>query len=176
MEESMVYIQNIKEEALKMNAAAVGKLGQKIKEKISEVGISVHALEKKAGLKQSAVQNILYGKSQKPSLHIMQAIAQALNCSVLELLEEETEINPSPGEYSSPPKTPLRGNNEIWNSDLYVDVISMVNVLSKKMSLSLSKEKMLNCAEEVYAYSLKNNKNKPDKHFAEWLVEKTSNS
>ncbi len=158
-----------------MNAATAGKIGQKIKEKISEVGISVHALEKKAGLKQSAVQNILYGKSQKPSLHIMQSIAQVLNCSVLELLGEETEMTPSPGR-SALKAAPPGGNNEIWNPDLYIDVISTINTLSKKMSLSLSKEKMLNCTEEVYAYSLKNNKNKPDQHFADWFIEKTSSS
>ncbi|MBS0272535.1 MAG: helix-turn-helix transcriptional regulator [Proteobacteria bacterium] len=152
-----------------MTKSTVGKISQTIKDKISEAGISVHAFEKKAGLKQSAVQNILYGKSKKPSLHIMQAIAQALNCTVLELMEgeDENETVPETKEQQSSLET-----ESSWNVDLYVEVLRTINTLAKKKRLLLSKDMMLDCAEEIYEYSLKNKKNKPDKHFADWLIEK----
>ena len=86
----MVLIQSGTTDRYKMGSAVT--ISQKLKNKISEVGISVHALEKKAGLKQSSIQNILYGKSKKPSFHIMQSIAQALNCTVTELLEEDHKV------------------------------------------------------------------------------------
>lgn len=151
----------------KMTKSTVGKISQTIKDKISEAGISVHAFEKKAGLKQSAVQNILYGKSKKPSLHIMQAIAQALDCTVLELMKDENETIPASKEHQSSLAT-----ESTWNADLYVEVLRTINILAKKKRLFLSKDKMLDCAEEIYEYSLKNKKNKPDKHFADWLIEK----
>ena len=155
-----------------MRANTAKKLSQKIKDKISEAGISVHALEKKAGLKQSAVQNILYGKSKKPSLHIMQSIAQALNCTVLELMEEESEVSLSEG--STRGKTPYSDSTIPWNANLFIEALNTVHMLSKKKHIFLSKEKMLDCGEEIYEYSAKNKKNKPDKHFAEWLIEKSS--
>ncbi len=142
-------------------------ISQKLKNKISEVGISVHALEKKAGLKQSSIQNILYGKSKKPSFHIMQSIAQALNCTVTELLEEDHQVVDE--------RPNLKSNSlQIWNAELYIDVLTVINTLSKSKNISFSKEKMFDCADEVYEYTLRNKKSKPDKSFADWLVEKTS--
>lgn len=156
-----------------MNAHPTKQIRHTLKEKISEANISVHALERKAGLKQSAVQNILYGRSKKPSFHIMQSIAQALNCTVSELMEEESESPP----LSTVSQENTNGSSSIraWNPDLYIEVLNIVNFLSKKKHFLVSKEKMFDCAEEIYAYSLKNNKKKPDKHFADWLLEKTLN-
>jgi transcriptional regulator with XRE-family HTH domain len=149
-----------------MSTKTAGMMSQKIKNRISEAGISVHALEKKAGLKQSSIQNIIYGKSKKPSFHIMQSIAQALNCTVTELLEEENEF--------AEKKEFSLDTTQTWNIDLYIDVLSIINMLSKQKNIFLSKEKMFDCAEEVYEYTLRNKKSKPDKSFAEWLIEKIS--
>ena len=154
-----------------MNTHPTKQIRQTLKEKISEAKISVHALEKKAGLKPSAVQNILYGKSKKPSFHIMQSIAQALNCTVSELTEEENDIASIP--IVNQENKNHSHSTRLWNPDLYVETFNVVNFLSKKKNFFLSKEKMFDCAEEIYEYSLKNNKTKPDKHFADWLLEKT---
>ena len=151
-----------------MNAIAPEQIGSNIKKKILENGVSVHSLEKKAGLKQSAIQNILYGKSKKPSLHLIQSIAKALNCTVSELLGEEfTESSHS--EIKEKKKDP---QIEFWNIDLYIETINVVNILSKKKRIQWSKSTFFNCVEEVYLYSLKNNKTKPDKHFTDWLIDK----
>lgn len=150
-----------------MTKSSVGVISQTIKDKISEAGISVHAFEKKAGLKQSAVQNILYGKSKKPSLHIMQAIAQALDCTVLELMGGKNVTAPLSKEHQ-----PSLAAESTWNIDLYIETLKTINILAKKKRLFLSKNNMLDCADEIYEYSLKNKKNKPDKHFADWLIDK----
>ena len=162
----MVSIQNIQKGDLKMSTSSGGMISQKIKHRISEAGISVHALEKKAGLKQSSIQNIIYGKSKKPSFHIMQSIAEALNCTVTELLEEANNPINERKELGSE-------TTQVWNADLYIDTLSTINNLAKHKSIFLSKEKMFDCAEEVYEYSLRNKKNVPDKSFADWFIEKT---
>ncbi|EKE10416.1 MAG: hypothetical protein ACD_16C00036G0006 [uncultured bacterium] len=152
-----------------MSVIAAEKIAHNIKKKISEVGLSVHALEKKAGLKQSAVQNILYGKSKKPSLHLIQSIAQVLHCTTSELLEEG--IGGLSRKENEEKPTILQ--TETWNVDLYIDTLRIINSLSKKNKNSLSKDEFFSCAEEIYLYSLKTDKLKPDKHFAEWLIDKT---
>ena len=73
-------------------------ISRHIKEKMVEKGLSAHALEKLAGLKLSAVQNIIYGRSKNPSVNILIPIAQALGCTVSDLLEEDREIAAAPKE------------------------------------------------------------------------------
>ena len=48
--------------------------------------LTFYELQKKAGLKPHAVQNILRGKSQKPSAELLQAIARELGCTIEDLL------------------------------------------------------------------------------------------
>jgi len=64
-------------------------LKQKIREKLNEQNLSVAALEKKAGLKMSAVRNILRGQTRKPSAYTLKKISDALNCKIDDLLVED---------------------------------------------------------------------------------------
>lgn len=153
-----------------MNIMASEKIGRNLKKKISQAGLSVHALEKKAGLKQSAVQNILYGKSKKPSLHLIESIAKVLNCTVSELLEENKVSAVSP-EIIKEEKEDLGAP---WNMDLYVETFNVIYALIKKKNILLPREKFVACSEEVYKYSLKTDKTKPDRHFADWIIDKSS--
>ncbi len=146
-------------------------LSLQIKEKITEKGLSTHALEKRAGLKPSAVQNILYGRSKNPSVTIVKAIAKALDCSVSELLGETDDI----------PKTSLQFKpvfstkniiSQEWDQDLYLRCFQELNVLLEKEKVCLSKGKILELAEEIYEYSQGNSLSIPDQYFAKWLVEK----
>ena len=56
---------------------------------IDKHNISVHALEKKAKLKIHSIQNILTGRSKKPSAETLQAIASVLGTTVEKLLSEK---------------------------------------------------------------------------------------
>ena len=151
-------------------------ISRHIKEKMVEKGLSAHALEKLAGLKLSAVQNIIYGRSKNPSVNILIPIAQALGCTVSDLLEEDREIAAAPKEEATAKAvaTATPSHNTLWNADLYIATFQIINALSKEKKITLSKDKMFSSVDETYAYSLKNKKNRPDKHFAEWLLEKMS--
>jgi len=61
-------------------------LVQQIEARMKVQNISVMALENKAGLKSHAVRNILTGKSKRPSALHVQAITEALRCTVKDLL------------------------------------------------------------------------------------------
>lgn len=144
------------------------EIGERIREKLIEAGLSVHALEKKAGLRPSAIQNILYGKSKKPSINTIQAIARALNCTVPDLLEENE--NPFQG-ISRQEEKYISQTNE-WNIDLYINTLKIVSNLLKNKNISLPKEKTLEYADEIYTYSLKTKSNAVDEIFADWIIEK----
>ena len=139
-----------------------------IKSKMEEKGISAHALEKMAGLRQSAVQNILYGRSKNPSIQILQAIAHALDCTVSDLIaEEESFIRTQTSASTTSSKT----SNAPWNCKLYIDCLGVVyRLLNKQEPVELNKELILDYVDEVYLYSLKSESNLADKNFAEWLL------
>lgn len=143
-------------------------ISRQIKEKMTERGLSAHALEKLAGLKLSAVQNIIYGRSKNPSMNILLPIAQALDCTVSELLEEDVPV----GGHKNISLAHTPTSNLPWNPDLYLATFQIMNTLAKNKNLALSREKMASGVEEAYAYSLKNKKSRPDRHFAAWLIEK----
>jgi len=133
-------------------------LSARLKQKMQEHNISAHALEKRAGLKSSAVHNILYGRSKNPSINLIQTIAEALNCTLNDLLDN----------YQS---TSAEINSE-WKSGLYIECLETVCHLLKSKKMDLPRQKILDCVDEVYLYSLKSELIKADKHFAEWIVMK----
>jgi transcriptional regulator with XRE-family HTH domain len=147
-------------------------LSMQIKEKITEKGLSTHALEKRAGLKPSAVQNILYGRSKNPSVTIVKAIAKALDCSVSDLLGEEADNVPKASLKFDPSFATKNIISQEWDQDLYLRCFQELNVLLEKERVFLSKGKILELAEEIYEYSQGNSLSVPDQYFAKWLVEK----
>lgn len=146
-------------------------LSLQIKEKITEKGLSTHALEKRAGLKPSAIQNILYGRSKNPSITIVKAIADALDCSVADLLGEQNNSSTRSLQFMTDSQVKNKGKNE-WDQDLYLRCFQELNILLEKEKVFLSKGKILELAEEIYEYSQGNGLSIPDQYFAKWLIEK----
>lgn len=155
-------------------------LNQKLKQKLDESGLSVHALEKKAGLKRSAVQNILHGRSKKPSAEILFAISKVFGCSIRELLDKNSPSvryegsqpllteNPAPQEslIAANPDKPL-------NIELYVKATKTAEKLFKKFSSSYNEAIALRYILEVYQYASNSHHDNIDSYFAEWLFKKT---
>jgi len=142
----------------------MGNLKHILKKKIEEQGISAHALEKMAGLKPSAVQNILYGRSKNPSILTIKAIADALGCEITTLIDipESAKKEPTP--------------NHIWDQELYLECSTACNESLHHMGMSFSKDAILNIIDETYHYTVSNTLKKPDKNFIRWIIEKTNKS
>jgi transcriptional regulator with XRE-family HTH domain len=131
-------------------------LQKNLRSQLKEKNLSVHALEKKSGLKAGAVQNILQGKSKKPSADLIFAIAQELHCSVEELLQETTPLKKQP--------------SKKWVPGLYMDALKIMNALVDERKIEMGKESLLKLVEEVYLYSLDGGLEQADRKFSEWLI------
>lgn len=139
-----------------------------IKGKLTQEGLSAYSLEKRARLRPNAIHNILSGRSKKPSINIIQAIAKALNCTVSELIGEQPKI-----------LSHLQIDDEkfdfdiVENRELYIKCLSYFSSLLNKQKLWLSKTQILDYVDELYLYSFKKSATKKvDTHFAQWLVDK----
>src|SRR5271155_5297523 len=71
----------------------------RLKHLMQEKNLRTSDLEKLAGLKMSAVRNILLGKTKHPKAETLQAIVDVLGCTIADLLGKDLpkeEANPSP--------------------------------------------------------------------------------
>lgn len=151
----------------KISSPDVSLLQQRLKEKLSEAGLSVHALEKQAGLKRSAVQNILHGRSKKPSAQILQAVAKILGCDINELLSTHSAT------HASFTNSAIASAEQTFNARLYTEAAQVAgDILQQAMAIP-STSQALFYIQEIYQYSVETNKTHIDNDFALWLANKT---
>ncbi len=141
----------------------------KLKEKMTQEGLTAYSLERNAGLKPNAVHNIISGRSKNPSINVLQTIAQTLNCTVSDLIGE---VNLGSHFNNAPSENPVTFC-EILDNELYIKSLSYFAELLTKHKCWMAKEKILECVEEIYLYSYRKGLNKVDTHFAKWFFEKT---
>ena len=140
-------------------------LQNQIKTRMKSKNLTVYSLEKRAGLKRSAVRNILDGFSQKPSAECLKAIAEALECTLNDLV--------GPTEY-----VPIAGINATrcsypWDEVLYIDSIKAASFALDEAGTLLQYNQVLNLASETYKYSVDKGTNEIDKDFTKWLARKS---
>lgn len=150
----------------------MASLSARIRSKMKENNLSAHALEKQAGLRPSAVHNILYGRSKNPSVNIIQAIAHVLNCTTSELLEEYTSSSLSVEKKTAEVFSSESTQRIPWNNELYLTCLETVTRIMRVKKAFFPKEKILDYVDEIYLYSSRSGKKVSDKCFAEWLIEK----
>lgn len=142
-------------------------LQQQIQSRMQAKKLAIYALEKQAGLKQNAVWNILRGYSKNPRAESLKAIAEALACTIDDLVGPATEnsakisltkaIVPSSGSYK-------------WDENLYADAMKLISksIADKKLDLKL--EQVVALINEVYKYSIAKSSDEADKDYVNWIL------
>lgn len=138
----------------------------KIKEKMDSQHLTVHALEKEAGLKPQAVRNILWGKSKNPGAAVLKGIAKVLNCSIDELLGDN---NPESSSFSH---SAAYQELDIKDTKLFREVNNEAISLYESHKYEPTIKEFIFLIMEVYTYSLERNSGKLDRKFADWLYAK----
>ncbi len=146
----------------------MGNIAKCIKKKLDANGVTAYQLEKQLGLKRSAINNIIYGKSKSPGIEIISSIAKGLDCSINELICDSEES------IKSAPAASNNNNHDIIpeNMKLYYSCLQLTSSLLKKRLLTLSPNDILRYVDEVYTYSLKSSDEEVDTKFAHWIVDK----
>ena len=135
-------------------------LQKQIQTRMAQKGFSVAGLEKRAGLKESAVKNILYGQSKKPSLEIVNAIAKALECSIQELI----------GETNSSKKTAT--NETVFKAELFTEATNSIINHLKETDKAITTEQVVELILETYKYSIDNSEDFIHDSVSKYLVKK----
>lgn len=77
----------------------IDRLKANLEHRRSQLGLSEIGLAKRAGLPRDAVRDIFRGKSKGPSAFRVKAIAEALNCTIDELLGGTSRVAPGDEEF-----------------------------------------------------------------------------
>ena len=147
-------------------------LQDQISTRMKDRKLSARSVEKMAGLRSSAVSNILAGKSLNPSIGTLFSIANIFGCSIDELVGNKSYIEK---EDNYPVHTkPIQNKLEVnypWNESLYHDALNTTEKIVMQKNIVLNSEKMLRLIREIYLYSLKAHENTVDKKFAQWIID-----
>lgn len=143
-------------------------LQEQIQNRMESKQLTVHALERKAGLNRSAVRNILQGFSKKPSANVLMTIAEALDCTIEDLVGQGND------ELSGRIKTVAKTRNtHAWNDKLYIDAVKAVTKFASEKDSQLKSDRIISLINETYKYSLDKGSDTLDQDFTKWLVGKS---
>ena len=137
-------------------------VAEKIRYRLEEQNLSVLGLEKKAGLKVHAVQNILSGHSKKPNIDTLLSIANGLGCSLSDLIDV-----PEPKGVASQTKI-----EKFTNLPLLEDVTIYLLADIKQSLQNITAQTLSETIQEIYIYCEKNKGGTLDKDFARWVLER----
>lgn len=142
---------------------------EKLKNKISDSGLSTYKLSKASGVSESSIKNIIYGKSKSPRYEMMVQLAEHLNCKIYELLSDD---DPRIQSLINQDKSSEEDDNN-WNGDLHILALQTVLKLDHDNN-KLSMENASKCANAIYEYAISNNETEIDLKFAKYIYSQYS--
>jgi len=143
-------------------------LKEKIIERMEAKNFSIAELERRAGLSIHSVRNILKGRIKKPSAQSLQAIAEALECSIIDLMSTSSAIEagfPHDTDRRIKKRPPL----EYPELMLACTEKIMEKITDKNTKVSI--DEYFEVVKKVYLYSSREEPRQVDIRFAEWLIE-----
>lgn len=142
----------------------VSFLAENIQTKLDEQKISVSEFERSAGLKRSAVANILTGKSKNPTIEVVISIANRLGCSIEELLDSGILENRTTRSVNVNP----RGAEE---RALFFEIAVLLLKKLETLGIYPSFINFTNCFKEIFFYATHGHKNRfREDDFLLWII------
>ena len=118
---------------------------------MDEKGLSAFALERIAGLKTTAVYNILNDKSKNPKFDTLVRIAKALDCSVYDLTNAHIGTSSLTANAAKPtPSFDL-------DTELFKTIATAVEGYGKTKNANFSLDQYLEIIKQAYTYAITKN-------------------
>lgn len=142
-------------------------LKEEIIKRMDAKNLSVAELERKAGLSIHSIRNILQGRVKNPRAQVLQAIADTLGCSLLDLMNSSPRNIKSIGSYKIEMQNPL----PLENFELMRDCFKMVLELIEHKGITLTIDDFFELIAIIYSYSLSDEPRVLDFKFAKWVLD-----
>jgi transcriptional regulator with XRE-family HTH domain len=144
-------------------------LKEAIIEKMRDKNLSISVLERKAGLSIHSIRNILKGRIKNPRAEILPAIAEVLECSLLDFMPPSSFSTSFEQKNNKASKENILLENPPFMAACATAVASLLE--EKPLTRPLSFEDCFDIIRIIYFYSLPKEPRMPDIKFAKWLLE-----
>ena len=141
----------------------IENLQEQIQTRLIDKNLNARELERRAGLKISAVRNILNGNSKNPGIEIIATIAKLLDCSTDELIGIRDTKSKS--------EIPKQKTVEIWDFSLYENCLKEVQNYLQSKNFKTQADQILFFVREAYIYSLEGKERQADLRFIKWIID-----
>lgn len=144
-------------------AMKASSLADNIQMKLNQQKISISEFERSAGLKRSAVANILTGKSKNPTIEVVISIAKRLGCTVEDLIGS--------GESDKGSRSIDVNPETLDERKLFIDIgVLLLNKLDE-LGIQPSFTNFTNCFKEIFFYATHSHKNRfKEEDFLLWII------
>jgi DNA-binding Xre family transcriptional regulator len=124
---------------------------------MNQKNLTLTNLSQKAGIGMATLQNIVYDRSKNPTIQVMIALANALNCSLYDLIE-----------------TPMEKNIFVthWNQTLYGSCVQCILNHLSNAGKDLSYGDLHFLVKQAYTFSVESECDTADDRFCKWIVRK----
>lgn len=140
-------------------------LKQKIQEYIDAQRYSIRELERQTGLGSNTIHNILSDRSKSPTIETVIKIADALNCSLDELLDRK--------KFTNHKQKRLSNSTFALDIKLFQDICIFINEFIETNATSdLKLTDAVFYIEEIYKYCFSNTSKQFNEEFAKWFLKR----
>lgn len=143
-------------------------LKEKIIERMEAKNFSIAELERRAGLSIHSVRNILKGRIKKPSAQSLQAIAEALECSIIDLMSATSAIEAG---FPQDIDRRIKKRPPLEYPDLMLACLEKILKKVTEKNIKITIDEYFEVVKKVYLYSSREEPREVDVRFAEWLIE-----
>lgn len=132
-------------------------LQRAIRHGLDQKSYSIRALERAAGLPVNAVRNILNGTSRNPSLLVLSALSEALECSI---------------DTFFPPLAQSRESvlGQEFDFDLYTECMNLLKTTLSQEKLTVPPEQVHCLLWDLYVYTFDPTSPRSPTDFCHWLL------
>ncbi len=150
------------------NMALAGRVSFILRKLMSDRSIATTELSKETNIPYPTLAQLLQGRSVHPKINNLIAIAKYFDVTIDQLIGEQTLSSVTQIEQSLTSDT---SDSPIWDHNFFSNSCDLFNKLIKEKKVkSISSEVALKIIKEIYIFSLERKIKKPDKQFAEWIV------
>lgn len=143
-------------------------LKEKIIERMEAKNFSIAELERRAGLSIHSVRNILKGRIKKPSAQSLQAIAEALECSIIDLMSSSSAAEAG---FPQDMDRRIKKRPLLEHPDLMLECLKKILKEITDKNITISIDEYFEVVKKVYLYSSREEPRVVDTRFAAWLIE-----
>ena len=150
------------------NMALANRVSYILKKLMENRSITTNNLSIATNIPYPTLAQLLQGRNTYPKINNLLTLAKHFDISVDQLIGERTLSSAS---INNEKLSTAHSASQAWRPDFFISSCNLFNKFIKEKNIaSVSAELALKIIKEIYYFSLERKIKKPDKQFADWII------